>query len=89
MCVYDIFENELECVLGVSGTGAGRGVTFTGDGSALNDCMRLIDGDSISTMGLRFFGVTDTDEASEQSARGSGLDSGRASLRFGGGVTER
>ena len=88
--LYDIFENELEFVLGVRGT-EGRGVTFVGEGmgNAFADCMRL-DGDSINTIGLRFLGVTENaDERSEYSARGSGLSSGGGNFGFGGGVTGR
>jgi hypothetical protein len=102
--IPDILENALEVVvpfvLGVSGT-ARRGVAPFDAGDwlgreldmAFRDCIRLIDGDSINTMGFLFWGVTESAEGigvvSEQSARGSGLSSSVNSFTFGGGVTVR
>jgi hypothetical protein len=53
------------------------------------ECMRLIEGDSISTTGFLFFGVTANSAVYSWMVSGSGLSSGRIVVAFGGGVTAR
>lgn len=68
--------------LGVNGTEGVEGLEEScgaGTYSFFMICIRLIEGDSISTIGFRFFGVTGIGELLAITPNGSGLESGGAS----------